>query len=193
MGALLAERYGWRLAGVDYEEWAMTRALDRGLDARRCDVDAESLPFGNAEFRLVLFDAVLEHLYNPRRALSELARVTAPGGLLILGTPNASELGLRVRVALGANPFERLNRFNAIHDHARMSECAVLYTPHEIIRALQDTFDPVSVKWTHLFAPDHQSRSSIRNLVTPVRLAICRAFPSLSGYFYLVLRRKAGL
>ena len=144
------------------------------------------------------------HVLRGADGLEDAARLlreaTAPGSgeLAIENGHPADRLvedddGDVVRVALGANPFERLNRFNAIHDHARMSECAVLYTPQEIIRALQDTFDPVSVKWTHLFAPDHQSRSSIRNLVTPVRLAICRAFPSLSGYFYLVLRRKAGL
>ena len=35
---------------------------------------------------------MVEHLPHPEKAISELARVTVPGGILILATPNLSSL-----------------------------------------------------------------------------------------------------
>ncbi|HEV2861646.1 MAG TPA: class I SAM-dependent methyltransferase [Pyrinomonadaceae bacterium] len=42
----------------------------------------EELPFADASFDLVLCDNVVDHAESPRRIVSELARVLAPGGLL---------------------------------------------------------------------------------------------------------------
>ena len=42
----------------------------------------ERLPFADASFDLVLCDNVVDHAESPRRIVSELSRVLAPGGLL---------------------------------------------------------------------------------------------------------------
>jgi SAM-dependent methyltransferase len=48
------------------------------------------LPYANSAFDLVLFLEVIEHLLcRPNFAVSELYRVTRPGGHLLLSTPNA--------------------------------------------------------------------------------------------------------
>lgn len=56
--------------------------------ARKPDVvgDAHKLPFADGEFKTVLCTEVLEHLKDPRLAISEMRRVLAPGGTLILTT-----------------------------------------------------------------------------------------------------------
>src|SRR3954469_5033062 len=53
-------------------------------------VDAnQRLPFDDAAFDLVWCSEVIEHLEDPAFALNELRRVTKPGGLLLLTTPNS--------------------------------------------------------------------------------------------------------
>lgn len=48
---------------------------------------AESLPFGNESFDVILCTEVLEHLSEPSAAVAEMARVLRPGGHVILSTP----------------------------------------------------------------------------------------------------------
>lgn len=48
--------------------------------------DAHQLPFADAEFAMILCTEVLEHLKDPRKAVSEMGRVLVPGGTLILTT-----------------------------------------------------------------------------------------------------------
>ena len=50
--------------------------------------DAEQLPFPDVSFDLVTANMVLEHVAEPKRVFSEVARVLASGGKLLLHTPN---------------------------------------------------------------------------------------------------------
>lgn len=49
--------------------------------------DASRLPFADASMDTVLLLEVLEHLRHPAQALSEIARVLRPGGILLLTLP----------------------------------------------------------------------------------------------------------
>ncbi len=62
-----------------------------GLRVRAARADAESLPFADESFDLVLGHAVLHHLPDLRRAFAEFHRVLAPGGrLAFAGEPSRS-------------------------------------------------------------------------------------------------------
>ena len=66
-----------------------------GLDVRTARADAESLPFADASFDLVLGHAVLHHLPDLRRAFAEFHRVLRPGGRIVFaGEP--SRVGDRI-------------------------------------------------------------------------------------------------
>ncbi|HET8979243.1 MAG TPA: class I SAM-dependent methyltransferase [Solirubrobacteraceae bacterium] len=66
-----------------------------GVSVRTARADAESLPFADASFDLVLGHAVLHHLPNLRRAFAEFHRVLRPGGRIVFaGEP--SRLGDRI-------------------------------------------------------------------------------------------------
>src|SRR6202012_339379 len=66
-----------------------------GLSVQTARADAESLPFADESFDLVLGHAVLHHLPNLRRAFSEFHRVLKPGGRLVFaGEP--SRVGDRI-------------------------------------------------------------------------------------------------
>ena len=49
--------------------------------------DGHSFPFADASFDAILCNQVLEHVFNPDRFLSEIARVLRPGGKLLLTVP----------------------------------------------------------------------------------------------------------
>ena len=60
-----------------------------GLEVRTARADAESLPFADQSFDLLLGHAVLHHLPNLRRAFNEFHRVLRPGGRIVFaGEPS---------------------------------------------------------------------------------------------------------
>jgi SAM-dependent methyltransferase len=60
-----------------------------GLEVHTAHADAESLPFADETFDLVLGHAVLHHLPNLRRAFAEFHRVLRPGGRIVFaGEPS---------------------------------------------------------------------------------------------------------
>jgi SAM-dependent methyltransferase len=64
-------------------------AAQLGLRVRTARADAESLPFAQDSFDLVLGHAVLHHLPNLPRALAEFRRVLRPGGrIAFAGEPS---------------------------------------------------------------------------------------------------------
>jgi SAM-dependent methyltransferase len=77
-----------------------------GLRVKTARADAESLPFADSSFDLVLGHAVLHHLPNLRRAFAEFHRVLRPGGRIVFaGEP--SRVGDRIAALpkRGANAF----------------------------------------------------------------------------------------
>ena len=60
-----------------------------GLTVKAARADAESLPFADSSFDLVLGHAVLHHLPDLRRAFDEFHRVLRPGGrIAFAGEPS---------------------------------------------------------------------------------------------------------
>ena len=91
-------------------ELAMVRRVrlavccDRVLDAIakhrsiRLGVGAtlDRLPFRGQSLDLITLNNVAEHLERPREVLSEFARILAPGGRVIIHTPNVSSYAVRI-------------------------------------------------------------------------------------------------
>ena len=83
-----------RVTGIDREaswvEQASARALARGLEGRFSyrQGEAERLPFPDNSFDLTTCQTVLIHLPDPASAISEMMRVTKPGGLVAVAEPN---------------------------------------------------------------------------------------------------------
>ncbi|MBI4574821.1 MAG: class I SAM-dependent methyltransferase [Planctomycetes bacterium] len=93
--SLLLARGGFRVEGVDVAgpavRYARRAAALAGLAGVRFrEARAETLPYPDGRFDLVLATEVLEHLEDPRRALREWRRVLAPGGTLLVSCPCAS-------------------------------------------------------------------------------------------------------
>jgi SAM-dependent methyltransferase len=67
--------------GVDLSPGMLERARSRGLDVR--EASATALPFDDQSFDVTCSFKVLAHIPDIERALSEMARVTRPGGHVI--------------------------------------------------------------------------------------------------------------
>lgn len=76
--------------------------------ACRCfDVERDPFPYPDASFDLVLFCEVLEHLVaNPIHALAEMHRVLAPGGVLVVSTPNVARADNLAALLRGDNVYD---------------------------------------------------------------------------------------
>ncbi len=87
--ALAAARAGARVMGVDRSaavvEAARRNAADAGLPLQLQVADVRALPFRPGRFDVVLAVTVLCFVRDPRRAVTEMARVLRPGGVLVLG------------------------------------------------------------------------------------------------------------
>ncbi len=84
---MIAERCA-AAVGVDRDDESIALARDAAADdsTEYLNADALDMPFADAAFDAVLSMETLEHL-SPEPFLDEVRRVLAPGGLLILSTP----------------------------------------------------------------------------------------------------------
>jgi SAM-dependent methyltransferase len=76
---------GTRAFGCDADLLALHERIDEGPV---CGAVLERLPFRDASFELVTSNMVFEHLDDPDGAVRELARVTRPGGRILVHTVN---------------------------------------------------------------------------------------------------------
>jgi 2-polyprenyl-3-methyl-5-hydroxy-6-metoxy-1,4-benzoquinol methylase len=62
--------------------------LDPAVEFAKVDLETGRLPFPDGAADIVAAIEVIEHLENPRAFARELTRVTRPGGLIVVTTPN---------------------------------------------------------------------------------------------------------
>jgi 2-polyprenyl-3-methyl-5-hydroxy-6-metoxy-1,4-benzoquinol methylase len=89
IGALLDAR---EICGVDISDEAVFRGNLLGITAVKTDLNYELLPFEDGYFDFVTLIDVIEHLVDTDHCLSELRRVLAPEGLVLVSTPNLGSI-----------------------------------------------------------------------------------------------------
>jgi len=136
---LLRERGGsWASGDLTEEAVASIRSLVKG-DVHL--VQGDRLPFPDAAFDRVVVVDMLEHVPDEGAFARELARVTRPGGRLVVNTPHLKRTLLRrLRHALGQT--------DAKHGHLRPG-----YTPERLRELLAPAFAVESHRtYSHFFS-----------------------------------------
>jgi SAM-dependent methyltransferase len=90
----VALRRGWAVDATEVSASGLQLLRETGATVHAGDLAALQLPA--AAFDLVVSLEVLEHLVEPGAHLEELGRLTRPGGLLLLTTPNFGGLSRRL-------------------------------------------------------------------------------------------------
>lgn len=83
---------GFQTYGMDLNHWAVKQSRPVINKTSLETASAQELPFADASFNVVIIKHIVEHLPDPAKAIREIGRVTAPGGILILATPNLASL-----------------------------------------------------------------------------------------------------
>lgn len=207
LSVALAER-GFRVCAVDTVdemiELTRQRALAGGQAARveTLLADAASLDFEPASFDLVTALGLLPWLAVPEAAVLELARVTRPGGFVILTADNESRLArlLDPRQHPGLAPIRRtlkqmLGRRGPaspdLHHLMRPRELDALVADSGLVRrsALTVGFAPLSI-WGHPVAGRRAGTLLHRALqaAADARVPLIRSV----GAHYVLLAQKPG-
>lgn len=105
------EAPGRRLVGIDVAAPLLHAAAARTPGLRAIAADVRAMPFQDAAFDAVISLSTLDHfdaVGDIDAALVEIARVTVPGGRLVLTLDNPSNPLVALRQALGARTTQRL-------------------------------------------------------------------------------------
>lgn len=78
--------------GMDLNHWAVNESKLVADETGLQTASAEEIPFADGTFGVVIIKHIVEHLPHPDKAIAEIGRVTAPGGTLILATPNLDSM-----------------------------------------------------------------------------------------------------
>jgi SAM-dependent methyltransferase len=97
----------------------------RSVQAQVADVSA--LPFETGAFDVVIANHMLYHAPDPAQAVTEIARVLAPGGLAVLATNGRDNM--RALFALRAATFENLPPYDEVGSRFLLNDGAALLEP----------------------------------------------------------------
>jgi ubiquinone/menaquinone biosynthesis C-methylase UbiE len=169
-------RAGARATGCDFSFAALRVAREKLLkaDTERgsglIQGDAQSLPFADNSFDLIVSCETIEHLPEAKQAVREMHRVTRPHGKLFLTTPNYSnfmglyELYSRFRHPgrKDDQPFDRRQWFPQIERFVRDAGWRILRTDGTVH---QFPFFPGRnpVRWKGV-----ESNRTVRKLLSPL-------------------------
>lgn len=126
--SLLLRRRGGRWASADLTDEAVASIRELVKDDVHLAGDGQRLPFRDGEFDVVVVVDMLEHVRDEAVFASEVARITRPGGRLVVNTPHLKESALRrLRHALGQTDEK--------HGHLRSG-----YTPESLSAVFASAF-----------------------------------------------------
>jgi 2-polyprenyl-3-methyl-5-hydroxy-6-metoxy-1,4-benzoquinol methylase len=98
----LARAVGTRFTAITGVDAVRYDGLPTHVNFLAADLDAAPLPLPDACVDVAAAIEVIEHLENPRALVRELARITKPGGWIVVTTPNQlSALSLLTLVLKG--------------------------------------------------------------------------------------------
>lgn len=103
--SMLFKEMGLYTIGVDASASAVASAQGRCDEAYVANLDGQPLPLPDAGVDLIWAGEIIEHIFSTEHFLQELFRVSAPGGRLIISTPNLASWLNRLIFPFGLQPF----------------------------------------------------------------------------------------
>jgi 2-polyprenyl-6-hydroxyphenyl methylase / 3-demethylubiquinone-9 3-methyltransferase len=139
---------GVLVSGIDQSakciQTAIKHAESRGFEIDYRQAVAESIPYGDATFDVVVCVDVLEHVENVEQVIAEAYRVLKPNGLFLFDTINRTFKSKLVMIWLLENILRQIDR--GVHDWNKFIK------PEELTQWLQATgFKNIDIKGFDIF------------------------------------------
>lgn len=153
--------------------------------------DGHDLPFADDSFDLVVCEAVLEHVFDPRRCVAEIHRVLRDGGLVFATTPFMQQ------VHMGPYDFTRFTRtgHRALFGRFEEVESGIATGPASVLVWSVEYF---ALSWFEGLTIRRIVKGATRLLLgwltlLDTRLARRRAALDAAGGFYFIGRAATGV
>ncbi|MBV8886713.1 MAG: DUF4214 domain-containing protein [Chroococcidiopsidaceae cyanobacterium CP_BM_RX_35] len=112
---------------IKYKDFKSGEDLSVTLESHHFNIEGDLFPFNDAEFDVVLFCEIIEHLLiDPVSVLKEIKRVLKPNGVLVLTTPNVNRLENVTKMIGGFNIYDPYSGYGPYGRHNRE------YNKHEL-------------------------------------------------------------
>ncbi|HEY8078585.1 MAG TPA: class I SAM-dependent methyltransferase, partial [Labilithrix sp.] len=175
-------RFAKRAVGIDLSPGMLEHACRRGLDAREGSIT--DLPFPDASFDVTCSFKVLAHVKDIGKALSEMARVTRPGGFLIAEFYNP--LSFRALA-------KRLGPAGKVGDHTRESQVYTRFdAPWVVPRIIPAGTKVVAARGIRIVTPTGFAMRvpGLGGMLKRAERLLCDSRAAVLGGFYVAVIRK---
>jgi ubiquinone/menaquinone biosynthesis C-methylase UbiE len=170
--------------GIDLSSGMLDKARARGLDVREASVT--DIPFADASFDVAYAFKVLPHVADIGRALSEMARVTRPGGVVLAEFYNPVSLrGLA----------KRLGPAGRISDRTRENAVFTRFdAPWAIRRMLPPSLSLEAARGVRIVTPaaGFMRVPGLRSALAAIERRLADTPAAVFGGFYVAVLRKRG-
>lgn len=152
-----AKAYGCRVVGIDLSErmieWSRQRAREERVEARiELQVaDVLALPFGDDRFDATICESVLAFVADKEQAISEMVRVTKPGGyvglnemFLLTETPSPRAVALG---RLMGTEIVSLDAWRALWDRSGLRDCVVRAYRIDVASEVRSRLRWIGLSW----------------------------------------------
>ena len=180
----LTER-GWRVTGIECDPVLAQSGAVHCARMVVANLDRE-VPALETLFDAIVYGDVLEHLSDPLRVLTELNRLLAPDGLVVISMPNVAHFVIRLSLLVGR--FEYLDRGILDETHLR-------FFTERSLRALVATAGLRIDRLTATPAPLYQVLPKRFHrpwlaATHAINAWIAHRLPRLMGYQFVILARR---
>jgi methionine biosynthesis protein MetW len=93
--SLLKTKKNCRVTGIEIDEQAIFKCLERGVTVSQGDIDSGLADYSDKRFDYVILNESLQEVLNPERVILEACRV---GKNVIVGIPNFCNISARLQV-----------------------------------------------------------------------------------------------
>ena len=204
-GAELNRIHGHRVVGVDLSEVSIKKAKGRLAEAYVADVTKPFLyPFADRrKFDVIVFSDILEHLYDPSDVLTRHYPLLAPGGQVLISIPNVAIWNVRLELLTGRFEYQDTGTLDRTHIrfftrrtfYRFAREAGLDIRRRRITPGILRPFVPLikKVYGGNGSLPDSSSIMEsdpyrfYMKWFYPIERAICRTWPSLLAFQFVVL------